>query len=275
MIHAKRRHHLDIIATDDWDRYILTVHSNETSADFLFAPLTQANNRMHTFKTSVRSFLGLPVTATHCNIGHCVRVPVAPNGDHSIHAHAALTKRHHRIRDALGHVFQRLFSSGQSDYRRGFETTLDDLGFTQKVNAPDTSKARCDIYLENMATGHKFVMDVSVTQPGFEAEVSRTEPLSAAKKTTCTKVLRYVRNYEIDEQDVIPLVFETYGGYSPTTFRFLKDISMTIANNDADLAGTIFRHIRDRIAVALHTGQGGVIAQLNSLNYASLNRHHR
>ena len=50
---------------------------------------------------------------------------------------------------------------------------------------------------------------------------------------------------------------------------------MTIANNDADLAGTIFRHIRDRVAVALHIGQGGVIAQLNSLNYASLSRLNR
>ena len=70
----------------------------------------------------------------------------------------------------------------------------------------------------------------------------------------------------MDQADVIPLVFETYGGYAPATFEFLQRISLIIARNDPDKAGFFFRKLRDRIAVALHKGQYQVISQLHSLN---------
>ena len=63
------------------------------------------------------------------------------------------------------------------------------------------------------------------------------------KRPSASELARYVRNYEIDE----PLVVEMCGRYSPTMFQSLKDISLI-----ADLAGSLSRHIRDRVAVALH-----------------------
>ena len=63
-------------------------------------------------------------------------------------------------------------------------------------------------------------------------------------------------------------VLETYGGFAPSTLQFLKTISQAIGRDDAELAGQVFRGVRDRIAVALHKRQCAVIAQLNSLNAA-------
>jgi len=156
----------------------------------------------------------------------------------------------------------------ESEYRRGFETFLDDLGYDKLDNAPVEERAKCDIYLENLRTGHKFVTDVMITHPGFGHEPCRHNKLWAAKKGETDKIVRYAANYYISNHDVIPLVFETYGGYAPSTFKFLKEISLTIAQDDEDIAGRIFRHLRDRIAVALHVGHGQLISELNTRNYA-------
>ena len=137
-----------------------------------------------------------------------------------------------------------------------------------RMDAPCKEKAVCDIYLENLQTAHKFVMDVMVTRPNANDSVVRSQSLAAAKKGEEIKKVRYVTNYDINDADVIPLVFETYGGYAPSTLKFLKEISRTIAQNDEEMAGKILRHLRDRIAVGLHTGHGRVISELNSLNNA-------
>jgi hypothetical protein len=103
----------------------------------------------------------------------------------------------------------------------------------------------------------------------FSSRSVRSTPLATAIKGTGDKFVRYVENYDIDKHDVIPLVFETYGGYSPVTFTFLKEFTLTIAQNDEELAGKLFRSMRDRVAVALHTGHAEVISQLNGMNYIS------
>jgi len=60
------------------------------------------------------------------------------------------------------------------------------------------------------------------------------------------KYTRYVPNYSIAQEDVIPLVFETYGGYAPITFEFLRRITSTIANNDAPRAASLMWPLRER-----------------------------
>ena len=81
--------------------------------------------------------------------------------------------------------------------------------------------------------------------------------------------MRYVKNYDISDADVIPLIFETYGGWSPGTLNSFRVISEAIAGYDnPQLAGTILRHFRARIAVALHNGQGQIVSHLNGMNKA-------
>ena len=67
------RQHLDQVAPDR-ERFFLTVTSHETCGDFLFAPLTDGFNRMYrAFRVYTRLYLGLPVTASLCNINECNR----------------------------------------------------------------------------------------------------------------------------------------------------------------------------------------------------------
>ena len=73
-------------------------------------------------------------------------------------------------------------------------------------------------------------------------------------------------NYEIDKADVIPLVFDSYGGYADASFKFLAKMANTIGANDPQLAASVLRSLRDRVAVALYSGQVELINWLNTFN---------
>ena len=84
--------------------------------------------------------------------------------------------------------------------------------------------------------------------------------------THLKKYKRYVDNYPIVEADIIPLVFDTYGGYADATYQFLRVRTDEIGGNDPKLCGRALRLLRDRIAVALHTGQARVINSIIARN---------
>ena len=107
-----------------------------------------------------------------------------------------------------------------------------------------------------------------VPTPFLKLASARDVPLSAAVRMATEKARRYTDVYDIPEADLVMLVFETYGGCAPSTLQFLKRVSEAIAGNDAELAGKIFRGVRDRISIALHKRHCAIIAQLNSLNAA-------
>jgi len=248
------------------NKFIIQVTSSATCSDFLLARLTHPRNRMPHFVTSVRLHLGLPVTPTHCNINQCANVPVIPNGEHqSFHARGQINRRHTAVKEVIHHFFQPLFTSGVSRYKPGLETPLMELGFQLKPTAPDTTSAVADIYLEEIDTHHIFVTDVMITFPNQHDPRTTDEPLSAANRGVLAKYTRYVPNYSIAQEDVIPLVFETYGGYAPVTFEFLRRITSTIAKNDAPRAASLTWSLRERIAVALHTAHAKVILALVSV----------
>jgi hypothetical protein len=58
---------------------------------------------------------------------------------------------------------------------------------------------------------------------------------------------------------VIPLVFDVYGGMAEVTYKFLREMCVSICNNDLQLADLLFRDFRDRLAGALHSGHEEVI----------------
>jgi len=80
-----------------------------------------------------------------------------------------------------------------------------ELGFQLKPAAPDTTSAVADIYLEEMDAHHIFVTDDYLPQP-----TRPTNDRSAANRGVVAKYTRYVHKYIIAQEDVIPLVFETY-----------------------------------------------------------------
>jgi len=60
----------------------------------------------------------------------------------------------------------------------------------------------------------------------------------------------YSGEYEgVSKEKVIPLVFDTYGGYADETIRFLETIVMGMSKNDDVLAAKLVRNFRNRIAI--------------------------
>ena len=249
-------------------KYIIRMTSNHTSADFLFVPLRQKRNRMHrTFKTSVRLFLGVPVTSATCHIGKCKGKAICTNGDHAFHATARVTTRHHAVKNAIGHVLQRLHFIGQCDYSCHFETKMSTLNIPKRVDAKDRkTDAQVDFYLSNPATNHMFFTDVMVTHPSQRDEENQDDSKAAVNKGVVTKYSKYLDNYVISKDDVIPLIFDTYGGYADVTYRFLQRMADTIGGSEPKLRAKVLRTFRDRIAVALHTSHAEVINWINGRN---------
>ena len=73
-------------------------------------------------------------------------------------------------------------------------------------------------------------------------------------------------NYDIAKEDVIPLVFDTYGGYASGTLMFIRKIADSIADNDEVFAAEIKKRIRDAVAVAIANSQGKIAEIFNTLN---------
>ena len=160
-----------------------------------------------TFKTSVRLFLGIPTTKEVCNVGKCKNVPIHPNGQHAYHAKACVTTRHHKVKDTIGHVFQRLYTSGHCKYRCHFETALSTIDIQQKEDGPNKADAVADFYLENAETGHIIITDGMVTHQSFDKVDNHSTPLFAVAEGVKAKYKRYMENYPIRKEDIIPLVF--------------------------------------------------------------------
>jgi len=68
-----------------------------------------------------------------------------------------------------------------------------------------------DIYLEEMDTRHIFVTDVMITFPNQHDPRTTDEPLSAANRGGLAKYTRFVPDYSIAQEDVIPLVLKHTG----------------------------------------------------------------
>jgi hypothetical protein len=69
------------------------------------------------FVTSVRSFLGIGVTSTICNIGNCNNVAVHPNGRIAIMQETDRLPRHTGVNDVIARSFSKLYANGSSQLR--------------------------------------------------------------------------------------------------------------------------------------------------------------
>lgn len=166
-------------------------------------------------------------------------------------------------------MFRELHSAGLSDYSCHFETKLSTFDIHPKHDAKNGSDAQVDFYLKNLETGHTFYADVTVTHPSFRSTSFENLSEKTLDRAVERKYSRYLDNYDskdLKKEDLIPLAFDSYGGYADITYKFLQRMSMSIAKEDNILAAKVFRNLRDRIAVALHTGNVEIINWLNSKN---------
>jgi hypothetical protein len=216
------------------------------------------------FITAARLYLGLPVTKDVCNIAGCDGAQINTHGHHSYHAQAYKTKRHTRVKFAIGDFFRGLHSAGRGHLYCQYETSMSVIGkWPLREGAPDVRDALIDIYFEDLNTHDIIIGDVMVTQPKIEEVGASQISLYAAGKGVQAKYDRYLPNYEIDKGNVIPLVFESYGGYADVTMKFLRELCHSMAMNDDKLASALMRDLRERIAMAIHAGNYEIINWIN------------
>ena len=255
---------------DGTETFFLMVTSHETCGDFLFAPIVDSFNRMaRTFRISVRLYLGLPVTPAICNIGDCQNAPIHPFGAHGHHAPGKLTHRHHGLRDCISSFISFQATAHHAPHEVRKEVYLDEAGYMQRPDAPDKSRARCDFMITKQDSNYRIFADVCVIHPNLEAPGTSTQPLFKAKQAEATKFKRYCKNYDITTSQIKPVVFETFGGWSPRTYDFLIEVTRGIALNDTYLFNKLWRRLRNRIAVTLARGEAEIILRLNAMNAVS------
>jgi hypothetical protein len=63
------------------------------------------------------------------------------------------------------------------------------------------------------------------------------------------------------------LAFSSYGAYAEESFDFLKRLSFSLAGKNTRKAALILWRIRERIAVAIVTGQARAVAEINRNNF--------
>jgi hypothetical protein len=257
------------------EQYNITVARNRTSADVFYAPLTCARYRMpRTFRTTLRWFLGAPVTSPTCSIGGCVNQPVHTNAEHGRqHAQKRIVRRHDNMRDTIQVFLRAHQTSGRTELQCTPERYMEqDLGFTRKQGQGTTARedARCDLALENPVTHRLDIMDVLVTHPNIRHDEICKTPLAAAEAGAKRKIESYVNDFEIEKETVRPIVFETYGGWAEETFSFLREMTRAIAGADDAIFRKLWRDLRFRLAVNLAKGQAEVVHYINSRERAAV-----
>ena len=142
-----------------------------------------------------------------------------------------------------------------------------DLGFKKREEYKLKEKdIRCDFYLMNRRTNHTMVFDISVTHPMLRDYRRDSIPLEAAEKRDRDKLHRYVDNYHIAKEHMVPLVFETTGGWSKGTYKFFKEMAQGLSKGDDQIASQILQRWRHDLAVTLKIGQGIMIHEHNKQN---------
>jgi len=254
-------------------KFILQMTASDHASDFLFAPMTKKRCRMpRVFKIYGRFYLGEAVTSPICNIGNCRDQPVDTFGEHGWHMKSKVTARHNKVKQNLGVFLQRLHTSGKSDYSCQFETPLSDLGMRPKQGASNSSDARCDFVLKNSETQRMFVTDVMVTHPSPKVRGNTETPLAAVIEGYKRKMSRYCDNYaELNSSNFKPLVFDTYGGWHEETESFLKMIVESITSKEVEgQFEKLWSELRNRVAVAIATGQGELLLAMNAKQRSSV-----
>ena len=63
---------------------------------------------------------------------------------------------------------------------------------------------------------------MTIVEPKFDDMRVHNTPLFQAANGVETKYKRYLSNWNMSKNELIPLAFESFGGYAPATFDFLK-----------------------------------------------------
>jgi hypothetical protein len=234
------------------------------TGDFLFASIRDPACRMfHNFEKVVKVYLAIPVTPAKCYQSRCDGKVVHQYGGHAFHQQSTVIYRHNSVRDLTKRELRAAQRSEGMAMDVHVEPQLKEYGVKKKANAPDASDARADIRIFLPSHGWQYWLDVTITHPkpygkGIQADIDDAE-----KK----KYDRYLDNYVLSKEQVIPLVFTFMGGWSQATEDFLKLIFRTMAKGDEEVFKKRFARFRYQAAMAIVKALGSLLNRQIWANY--------
>jgi hypothetical protein len=254
-------------------KYFLRAAGVKMASDFLFASIRDPFCRMFwNFNLVVKLFLGIPVTPTQCFKGRCNGNQVHPHGAHAFHYPSTVTHRHHSVRDLVAKTFRMAQRTAGLGMDVHVEPVLSQYGIQQKVNAPDKSDARADLMIFYPNNSWRYWIDVTLTHPRPLGK----GPDEDIREADDRKYDRYLLNYELNKNQVVPLVFTFTGGWSETTLNFLTNVFKRMVQNETDakrreeLFNKLFTRFRYQVSMAIVKALGSLLNRQIWSNYVPL-----
>jgi hypothetical protein len=236
-----------------------------TSADFLTASTCNPQNRVFAkhWYVAVRTYLGLPVTAEVCKVGDCMNRRLYRNGDCSGHVRGEINNRHTEVKKKTYKALGLFSKAGGYSLEASMEVPMS-RHFEKRKNFVDSGKECVADFMTEDDANHFMVFDVVVVHPKAEI-AAHWSPDAALNEAVRDKHVKYCE-WEVDEEDVIPIALTTYKGMADETFAYFKNMAFVLAAGDTEKSAKIFRRLREVIAIALVWGQGRVIDEFNRKN---------
>jgi len=107
---------------------------------------------------------------------------------------------------------------------------------------------------------------ISVADCNPNDNANTTTPLRAGVSRHKEKMARYVDNWDVAPAQVVPIIFETYGGSPRDTWAFLYEAIGGIAGDDRVLHAELYRNLRGKVSTALWGGTAEAIMRNNTHN---------
>jgi hypothetical protein len=263
------------------EQYFTVACSTTTAMDIMNMNLAIPGNKLDNAEatTTVRRLLGLQCIKGDCNSCDKNKKSAAPAeipvdsgifGAHKNELQLIITRRHHRIRDCMVDLLEKTapIDNVQVDVKK--EKAVQKYGFTWK---PEFGKERnriADIVMEVPGKRYIKVFDVTVTHPNGKDKKYRGDKHRFLNIAETAKKKKYAA-VTVPEKDFIPLVFDSFGGYSESTFDYINSVVKNVAGNDRYLHTSVMRRIRDQIAIAIHRSAAQAFAKVNIIHPVSRN----
>jgi hypothetical protein len=250
----------------DEEKFIVSVTNTETSFDVLRAPTTNLGYRVdsHAFVMAGRVRLALPVTRRECPL---CNDKINFDGQHASAKHCEKRRRtrHDEVARVITRVFRSLEANYDFPYRVSEEAWLTEV---EGIIAKKETQLRCDIMLRPYHEGLPIFYDVSLIHPDLKKK-AHWVPKAATEERWMAKRHKYLSHHNISQEDIQPLVFDTYGGYSKGTLSHL----FKIVGRTCTFGGKINERLRDqlwmdlryRIATTIAREQAKVVGYFNHL----------
>ena len=199
-------------------------------------------------------------------------------GMHNRHINAPITQRHTCVVNSVAKLVRRLPEENGHKYIVDKEVPVSMLsaeGITLKASqsSADSIDIRPDIVIINKGTNYRKLLDVSITHPNGLDQRTWDQPQFALLRAEKKKFKHYDKHLVAGDFEVIPLIFDSFGGYSEKTFDHLNNWVHSVTRDDKGMHSAVMRSLRDEIAVAIHSAAFHFVTKISMFHNLNIAGH--